>query len=262
MQLQLASNVRARTPKPNFKELENACPHRSSIPKSRHFVKDKTCPVCIEESGSRVAHWRKKGDRQPGVMHLDLASRSSADVHKYCLVAAVTSEVEKESKLLPIFAPMPKKDAVSGLAATKEALALRNDRNLHQITGSRITRIQADGGGSIIRRSRTCALTRTLPFPSHLLISHLNLERPRWSYACGFAGHITREKVLRRTCHGHCSPNWLEDGLGDRHMAEWHNENHARWHCGQGLITDAIGCAMVSRQPEERPDRPSEGDAL
>ena len=33
------------------------------------------------------------------------------------LVAAVTVEIDKESKLMPIFIPMMKKDAVSGLAA-------------------------------------------------------------------------------------------------------------------------------------------------
>ena len=75
------------------------------------------------------------------------AFEPSADGHKCCLVAAVTVAVEKESKLLPIFTPMPKRAAVSGLAAVKEALTLCNDRNLRQITGSRIVRIQADGGG-------------------------------------------------------------------------------------------------------------------
>ena len=59
----------------------------------------------------------------------------------------VTVEVDTVSKLLPIFVPMPKRDVMCGLAAVKEALALRNDRNLHQITGCRITRIQTDGGG-------------------------------------------------------------------------------------------------------------------
>ena len=42
---------------------------------------------------------------------------------------------------------MPKKDSVSALAALKEALTLCQDRNLHQITNSRVVRIQADGGG-------------------------------------------------------------------------------------------------------------------
>ena len=43
--------------------------------------------------------------RSPGIMHCDLAAlEASADGHKYCLVAAVTIEVNKESKLLPFFA--------------------------------------------------------------------------------------------------------------------------------------------------------------
>ena len=73
------------------KELDNACPlwekNTETInPKwlehhqSGHLAKDKTCPVCLEESGGRVAHWRKKGDRQTRVMHLDLAAfEPSAD---------------------------------------------------------------------------------------------------------------------------------------------------------------------------------------
>ena len=39
---------------------------------------------------------------------------------------------------------MPKKDSVCAVAALK---AICQDRNLHQITGSRVVRIQADGGG-------------------------------------------------------------------------------------------------------------------
>ena len=54
-------------------------------------------------------------------MHCDLAAfESSADGHKYCLVAVVTVEVDNVSKLLPFFVPMPKKDAmcaVEGSAA-------------------------------------------------------------------------------------------------------------------------------------------------
>ena len=81
-------------------------------------------------------------------MHCDLATfEASADGHKYCLVAAVTIEIDKESKLLTIFIPMPKKDAVCAVAALKEALTICENRNLRQITGSRIVRIQADGGG-------------------------------------------------------------------------------------------------------------------
>ena len=53
----------------------------------------------MEEAGSKINHRRKKGDRSPGVMHCDLAAfEASADGHKYCLVAAVTIEINKESK--------------------------------------------------------------------------------------------------------------------------------------------------------------------
>ena len=80
---------------------------------SGHLTKDPGCPVCMEEAGSKVSRRRRKGDRQPGIMHCDLAAfETSADGHKYCLVAAVTIEIDKESKLLPIFIPMPKKDSV------------------------------------------------------------------------------------------------------------------------------------------------------
>ena len=81
-------------------------------------------------------------------LHCDLAGfEASADGCKYCPVASVTIEIDKESKMVPIFIPMPKKDAVCAVAALKEALTMCQDRNLHQITGSRIARIQADGGG-------------------------------------------------------------------------------------------------------------------
>ena len=110
-----------------------------------------------------MAHWRKKGDRQPGVMHVDLAAfEPSAGGHKYCLVAAVTVEVDKESKLLPIFVPMPKKDSVSGLAAIKDALTLCNDP---QSTPNHRHR----GGELNNQKLKDLALTRTSPYPSHLL---------------------------------------------------------------------------------------------
>ena len=58
-------------------------------------------------------------------VHCDLAAfEASADGQKYCLVAAVTIEVDHESKLLPFFVPMPKKDAVCATAALKEALTI------------------------------------------------------------------------------------------------------------------------------------------
>ena len=125
----------------NFKELDDARisweqsaeavnPKWLEHHQSGHLVKDKTCPICVEESGSRVVHWRKKGDRQPRVTHLDLAAfEPSADGHRYCLVAVVTVEVDHVSKLLPIFVAMPNRNAVSGVAAIKEMVVLCNDRN-------------------------------------------------------------------------------------------------------------------------------------
>ena len=91
----------------NQATLDNACPTwdaeaESVNPKwpehhqSGHLIKDKTCPIWIEESGSRVVHWRSYGDRQPGIMQLDLATlEPSADGHRYCLVALATVEVDK-----------------------------------------------------------------------------------------------------------------------------------------------------------------------
>ena len=62
---------------------------------SGHLVKDPGCPVCMEEAGS-------KSIIDAGIMHCDLAAfEASADGHKYCLVAAVTIEVDSVSKLLP-----------------------------------------------------------------------------------------------------------------------------------------------------------------
>ena len=81
-------------------------------------------------------------------MHCDLAAfEASTGGYRYCLVAAVTIEINQESKLLPFFVSMLKKDAVCALTALKEALTMCDNRNLHQIMGSRIVRIQADGGG-------------------------------------------------------------------------------------------------------------------
>ena len=96
----------------------------------------------MEEAGSKINHRRKHADRHPGVMHCDLAAfEASADGHKHCQVAAVTVEVDNASKLLPFFIPMPKKDAVCATAALKEALIMCDNRKLHQIKGSRVTRI-------------------------------------------------------------------------------------------------------------------------
>ena len=86
----------------NFQELGKACPEwdketTAIHPKwlehhqSGHLTKDPSCPVCMEEAESKVNHRCRKGDRNPGIMHCDLAAfEASADGHKYCLVAAVT----------------------------------------------------------------------------------------------------------------------------------------------------------------------------
>ena len=41
---------------------------------SGHLTKDPTCPVCMEEAGSKINHRRKNADRHPGIMHCDLSS--------------------------------------------------------------------------------------------------------------------------------------------------------------------------------------------
>ena len=156
-------------------------------------------------------------------MHCDLAAfEASADGHKYCLVAAVTVEVDNVSKLLPFFIPMPKKDAVCATAALKEALVMCDNRNLHQIKGSRVTRIQADGGGEFTNKKiqdlcweKNIVLSYS---PAHQpssngiaermvgmlkttvrrMLKQANLGREWWSYACRFAGHMMRERVLGR----------------------------------------------------------------
>ena len=70
------------------------------------------------------------------MLTLQLSNRQHGN--KHCLVAAVNIEMDKESKLLPIFVPMPKKDAACAPAAIKEALSLCQDRSLHQVTGSQV----------------------------------------------------------------------------------------------------------------------------
>ena len=218
----------------NLQELVNSVPEwepetQSITPKwlehhqSGHLVKDPSCPVCMEEAGSKINHQRKYADRHPGIMHCDLAAfEASADGHKYCLVAAVTVEVDNVSKLLPFFIPMPKKDAMCATAALKEALAMCDNRNLHQIKGSRVTRIQEDGGGEFTNKKiqdlcweKNIVLSYS---PAHQpssngiaermvgmlkttvrrMLKQANLGREWWSYACRFAGHMMRERVLGR----------------------------------------------------------------
>ena len=173
----------------------------------------------MEEAGSKINHRRKYADRHPGIMHCDLAAfESSADGHKYCLVAVVTVEVDNVSKLLPFFVPMPKKDAMCAATALKEALIMCDNRNLHQIKGSRVTRIQADGGGEFTNKKvqdlcweKNIVLSYS---PAHQpssngiaermvgmlkttvrrMLKQANLGREWWSYACRFAGHMMRER--------------------------------------------------------------------
>ena len=173
-------------------------------------------------------------------MHCDLAAfEASADGHKYCLVAAVTIEVDNVSKLLPFFIPMPKKDAICATAALKEALTMCDNRNLHQIKGSRVTRIQADGGGEFTNKKiqdlcweKSIVLSYS---PAHQpssngiaermvgmlkttvrrMLKQANLGREWWSYACRFAGHMMRERVLGRewTCPLFGQPGNRSGGL-------------------------------------------------
>ena len=169
----------------NFHELEKTVPEWDQEtqvihPKwlehhqSGHLTKDPGCPACMEEAGSKVNHRRKKGDCSPGVMHCDLAAcEASADGHKYCWVAAVTLEVNHESKLLPFFVPKPKKDAVCAVTALKGALAMRENRNLHQITGSRIVRLQADGGGEFTNQK-----VRDLCWEKNITLSYSPAHQP------------------------------------------------------------------------------------
>ena len=169
----------------NFQELVNTAPEWEQEtqvihPKwlehhqSRHLTKDPGCPVCMEEAGSKVNHRRKKGDRSPGVMHCDLAAfEALADGHKYCLVAALTIEIKQESKLLPFFVPMPKKDAICAVTALKEALTMCDNRNLHQIMESRIVRIQADGGGEFTNQK-----VRDLCWENNITLSYSPTHQP------------------------------------------------------------------------------------
>ena len=84
----------------NFHEFENACPKPHSADSNAinskwlehhqegHLVKAMTCPVC---------HRRKHGDRQHGMIHLNLRTfEVSTDEHQYCLVAVVSIEVDNE----------------------------------------------------------------------------------------------------------------------------------------------------------------------
>ena len=243
----------------NLQELVNSVPDwepetQSINPKwlehhqSGHLVKDPSCPVCMEEAGCKINHRRKYADRHPGIMHCDLAAfEASADGHKYCLVAAVTIEVDNVSKLLPFFIPMQKKDAICATAALKEALTMCDNRNLHQIKGSRVTRIQADGGGEFTNKQvRDLCWEKNIVLsysPAHQpssngiaermvgmlkttvrrMLKQANLGREWWSYACRFAGHMMREREYsEQTGHTLYLVNWW--AFGDRMIK--HKRSH------------------------------------
>ena len=117
---------------------------------------------------------------------------------------------------------MPKKDAICAMAALKEALTMCDNRNLHQIKGSRVTRIQADGGGEFTsKKIRDLCWEKNIVLsysPAHQpssngiaermvgmlkttvrrMLKQASLGREWWSYACRFAGHMMRERVLGR----------------------------------------------------------------
>ena len=187
------------------------------------LVKDKACPVCMEESGSRIVHRKRKVDRQLGVMHVDLATfESSADQMKYAFVSACTIQVDGEDRLLPIFIPIPCKDASTVLRAIQDAMSLMGSRQLVQIPGNRIVRIQGDGGGEFNNeklKSYCQEIGVQLTFsPAHQpssngiaermvglcktavrrLLKQAQLEATWWSYACRTSARMMREKVLGR----------------------------------------------------------------
>ena len=84
----------------NFKELENACPEGQPDTQAASSQMARTSsigtsnqrqelPNLYGRSRKQSGSLAKKGDRQPGVMHVDLAAfEPSADGHKYCLAAA------------------------------------------------------------------------------------------------------------------------------------------------------------------------------
>ena len=133
-------------------------------------------------------------------------------------MAVVTVEAK-----CPNSCPSFKKDAVSGFAAIKEAFTLCNDCNSPQITGSRITRIQAEGGGEFnSQKLKELCFEKNIVLsfsPSHQpsskgiaermvgmlkttvsrLLTQAHLERQWWSYACKVARHMMRDKILGRT---------------------------------------------------------------
>ena len=97
---------------------------------------------------------------------------------------------------------MPKKDAVCAVTALKEALTMCDNRNLHQIPGSRIVRIQADGGGEFINpkvRDLCWEKNITLSYsPAHQPSSNGIAERMVGMFKTTVRRMLTRQA---RLCH-------------------------------------------------------------
>ena len=184
---------------------------------------------------------------------------------------------------------MPKKDAVCAVAALKEALIMCDNRNLRQITASRIVRIQADGGGEFTNqkvRDLYWEKNITLSYsPAHQpssngiaermvgilkstvrrMLKQAHLDREWWSYACRFAGHMMREKVLGREwphpLFGQLVGNmtklkqshWMIE-LPSRYrcLAKWFRPYHAGWYSGQRSCTEASRPSKVSPESKDR----------
>ena len=91
---------------------------------------------------------------------------------------------------------MPKKDAVCAKAALKEALSMCEDRNLHQIKGSRI--ILSSTPAILQWFCRENGRSTQYYTTVRRMLKQAHLGREWWSYACRFAGHMMREKVLGR----------------------------------------------------------------
>ena len=179
----------------------------------------------MEEAGSKVAHRRKKGDRQPEVMQVDLAAfEASADGNKYCLVAAVTIETDKESKLLPIFVPLqpskklylsvktaiyiksPALDYCEFMQTEEENLAIRSSkiyagrRTLFCLSLQHINHASSNGTAE--------RMIGILKSTVRRMLKQAHLEREWWSHARRHRSHDDRESSrtttaissLRATC--------------------------------------------------------------
>ena len=97
---------------------------------------------------------------------------------------------------------MPKKDAVCATAALQEALTMCEDRNLYQIKGSRITRIQADGGGEFTNKKVTRSMLGqaycTVLFPSPSTVFQWHSRANGWYAQDYSAQNVETSKSRQR----------------------------------------------------------------